>query len=47
MPYVHGKYIDPDDIPETGINLGGSNGITSTLLPDGSIDVTDCYEREE
>lgn len=39
--------IDLDDIPETGSLLSSYQGIEVHLLPDGTTDVTDCYEREE
>lgn len=47
MTLVNWRYIDTDSIPETGILLGSKNGISEHLLPDGRIDITDCYDGEE
>ena len=39
--------IELDDIPETGKLLSSCMGIEVHLLPDGTTDVTDCYEPED
>lgn len=39
--------IELDDIPEGGKLLSSYNGIQIHLLPDGTTDVTDCYEPED
>lgn len=40
-------HIDLDDIPEAGKLLSDCQGIQVHLLPDGTTDVTDCFERED